>query len=81
MLSMAEGPYCIDRNAIENCDSIEGFDPAKPDDGLYRRVPRVYTAVLRRCDDAMHKLAFLGRATVEVPVVSLNTSCICPPGL
>lgn len=46
MLSMAEGLCCIARNAIETCDSIEGFDPAKPDDGLYRRVPRVYTAVL-----------------------------------
>ena len=91
MLSMAEGLCCIARNAIETCDSIEGFDPAKPDDGLYRRVPSVYAAVLCSfcpnsftkfpgiCDETMQCvscLAFLGRATVEVPVVGLNTSCI-----
>lgn len=76
MLSMAEGLCCIARNAIETCDSIEGFDPAKPDDGLYRRVPSVYAAVLCSfCpnsftkfpgiwwwDDAMRKLFCFSRS-------------------
>ena len=40
MASMVQRSKGALRQAIDRCDSIEGFDPRRPDDGLYRRTPR-----------------------------------------